>query len=136
MTQPPAEHPQPFKNALPALLLIAFIFLLIFLCRVIFSPLLPSIQAEMGFSHSQAGRLFFFLALGGSLGLLSNGWVCRVIIHRRTIALSAVLSGSALLITSQSHGYVSLAAGMTATGWASGLYLPSGLATVTSVAWR
>lgn len=134
MTQPPAEGSQPFKKALSALFLIAFVFLLIFLCRVIFSPLLPSIQAEMGFSHSQAGRLFFFLAVGGGMGLLSNGFVSRVLIHRQTIALSVFLSGSALLVTSQSPGYVALTACMVITGWASGLYLPSGLATVTSVA--
>jgi len=134
MTQPPVEASQPFRKALPTLFMIAFVFLVIFLCRVIFSPLMPSIQAEMGFSHSQAGRLFFFLAVGGGMGLLSNGFVSRVLIHRQTIALSVFLSGSALFVTSQSPGYVSLAACMVITGWASGLYLPSGLATITSIA--
>ncbi len=37
-----------------------------------FFPLLPSIQAEMHFSHSQAGHLFFFIALGGSLARISH----------------------------------------------------------------
>jgi len=134
MLQPSTEHSLPFRKALPLLFLIAFVFFLIFLCRIIFSPLLPSIQLEMGFSHSQAGRLFFFLALGGGLGLLSNGFVSRVLVHRQTIALSVFLSGSALLITSQSRGYMWLAACMVVTGWASGLYLPSGLATITSIA--
>jgi NNP family nitrate/nitrite transporter-like MFS transporter len=134
MPQPPVDHFLPFKKALPLLVFIAFVFLLIFLCRVMFSPLLPSIQLEMGFSHSQAGRLFLFLAIGGGMGLLSNGFVSRVLVHRQTIALSVLLSGAALLITSQSQGYLWLAAGMAVTGWASGLYLPSGLATITSIA--
>jgi len=133
MTQPPAELSLPFRKTLPPLFFIAFIFLVLFLCRVIFSPLLPSIQLEMGFSHSQAGRLFLFLAVGSGLGLLSNGFISRILIHRRTIALSVLLSGLALLITSQSKGYVSLGLCMLLTGWASGLYLPSGLATITSI---
>ena len=51
MLQPSTEHSLPFRKALPLLFLIAFVFFLIFLCRIIFSPLLPSIQLEMGFSH-------------------------------------------------------------------------------------
>lgn len=133
MTLPPAELSLPFRKTLPPLFIIAFVFLVIFLCRVIFSPLLPSIQAEMGFSHSQAGQLFFFLAVGGGLGLLSNGFISRILIHRRTIALSVFFCGLSLFITCQSKGYGSLAFGMLLTGWASGLYLPSGLATITSI---
>ena len=133
MEQPPAQQLQSFRKNLPSLFFIAYVFLLIFLCRIIFSPLLPSIQAEMHFSHTQAGHLFFFIALGGSLGLLSNGYISRVIIHRRTMALSVLFSGLALLITSQSHNYNALAASLIVTGWASGLYLPSGLTTITSI---
>jgi len=133
MTQPPAKALEPFRNNLPTLFFIAYVFLLIFLCRVIFSPLLPSIQTEMHFNHSQAGRLFFFIALGGSLGLLSNGFISRVLIHRRTIAVSLLFSGLAMFITSQSRTYNSLAFSMVITGWASGIYLPSGLTTITSM---
>jgi NNP family nitrate/nitrite transporter-like MFS transporter len=134
MMRASAQQIQPFKKNLPALLFIAYVFLMIFLCRVVFSPLMPSIQAEMDFSHSQAGRLFFFLALGSSMGLISNGFISRALIHRRTIALALLLSGLALIITSQSRGYSSLAVSMVVTGWASGLYLPSGVTTITSIA--
>lgn len=134
MTQHHAELPQPFRKILPALSVIAYVFLLIFLCRVIFSPLLPSLQAEMNFTHSQAGRLFFFMAIGGSLGLLTNGFISSILIHRRTMNLSVLLCGLALIATSQCNTYPFLATGLVITGWASGLYLPSGLATITSIA--
>jgi NNP family nitrate/nitrite transporter-like MFS transporter len=133
MTQAPAQQFQSFLKNLPALFFIAYVFLLIFLCRVIFSPLLPSIQAELNFTHSQAGRLFFFIAVGGSLGLISNGFISKVLIHRRTIAASLLFSGLAMLITSQSRTYNVLAFSLVITGWASGLYLPSGLTTITSM---
>ncbi len=127
------QERQPFRHNLPALFLIAYVFLLIFLSRVIFSPLMPGIQAEMNFTYSQAGRLFFFIALGGSMGLLSNGFISRVLIHRRTISVSLLFSGIAMLITAQSRTYTSLAFSIALVGWASGIYLPSGLATITSM---
>ena len=133
MIQLPVQKSKPLRKNLSSLFVIAYIFLLIFLCRVIFSPLMPGIEAEMNLTHSQAGSLFFFLALGGSLGLFSNGFISRWLIHRRTIALSIFLSGTAMLITSQSAGYISLSVCLVATGWASGLYLPSGVTTITSI---
>ncbi len=71
--------------------------------------------------------------MGGSLGLLSNGFISRVLNHRRTIAVSLLFSGLAMLITSLSRTYTFLAVSMVITGWASGLYLPSGLTTITSM---
>jgi NNP family nitrate/nitrite transporter-like MFS transporter len=133
MIQPPVQEPLPFRKNLSSLFVIAYIFLMIFLCRVIFSPLMPGIEAEMNLTHSQAGRLFFFLALGGSLGLFSNGFISRRLIHRRTITLSILFSGTAMLITSQSSGYTSLSACLVVTGWASGIYLPSGVTTIISI---
>ena len=43
---------------------LAAIFLLNFIARIIFSPLLPTMERELAISHKQAG-LLFFLDLGG-----------------------------------------------------------------------
>lgn len=98
-----------------------------------FAPLMPVIQDEMGFTHAGAGQLFLALGIGNGVGLLLSGFVSREVDHRRTVALSSMLVGICVLIVTQTVGYGSLMAAMLALGMAVGLYLPSGMATLTSL---
>ncbi|HTU01977.1 MAG TPA: hypothetical protein VMG58_09185 [Candidatus Sulfotelmatobacter sp.] len=54
---------------LPSLLFLTSIFYVNFVGRMIFGPLLPVIEGEMGLGYGAAGSLFFFLAIGYSGGL-------------------------------------------------------------------
>ncbi len=134
MNQPLNDGPAgAFVQALPGLLLVSCIFLLNFLSRVVLSPLMPAMEQSMGFSHAEAGRTFLFMAVGVAGGLLLNGHVSRRLTHRLTIVVSAVALGLLLILASLSPDLGVLQATVGLYGLGAGLYLPSGIATVTSL---
>ncbi len=53
------------------LILLAFIFYLNFLSRIIVSPLLPEIKEELAISAAQASGFFLFLSFGYFTALLA-----------------------------------------------------------------
>lgn len=124
---------QPFRTALPAVLLVAAIFFLNFLCRVVMAPLMPVVQQDLGFTHAGAGHLFLALAGGNATGLLLSGFVSRATNHRKTVGISAIMIGTMALAVPMAGTYTVLLAGMFGLGIAAGLYLPSGIASVTSL---
>jgi NNP family nitrate/nitrite transporter-like MFS transporter len=125
--------PKPFVAALPAVLFVTAVFFCNFLSRVVFAPLMPVIQADLGFTHAGAGHLFLALALGNGTGLLLSGFVSRTMQHRRTVGISSILVGIAAFATPFSSTYPTLMAAMFILGLAVGMYLPSGIATITSL---
>lgn len=108
-------------------------FFLNFVGRVIFAPLMPAVVADLGIAHAQAGGFFFFISAGYCAGLLGSGLVSSHWDHRRTVAASAACAGVALLGVSLAQDLLSIRAGLLFLGTAAGLYLPSGLATLTSL---
>ncbi|WP_264981568.1 MFS transporter [Pseudodesulfovibrio portus] len=123
----------PFATALPAVMLVAAIFFLNFISRVILAPLMPVVQADLGFTHAGAGYLFLSIALGNGTGLLLSGFVSRAWNHRRTVGLSAIAVGGLALITPLADSYQTLIAAVFGLGVGAGLYLPSGIAAITSL---
>jgi NNP family nitrate/nitrite transporter-like MFS transporter len=96
-----------------------------------FSPLLPILERELGLGHGEAGSLFFLTQIGYCVGLLGSGLVSWRFNHRRTILLSSVALGVVLLIVSRLTSLASLRVGLMVFGASAGLYLPSGIATLT-----
>lgn len=128
--------PKPFLAALPAVIFVAAIFHCNFLTRVIFAPLMPLIQSDLGFTHAGAGHLFLALAVGNGTGLLLSGFFSRAIDHRRTVGTSAILVGLFSMIVPSTNTYGTLLAAIYVVGVSVGIYLPSGIATVTSLVRR
>ncbi len=124
---------QPLKTVLPAVLFVTVIFFFNFLSRVILSPLMPLVQADFGLTHAGSGGLFFLLALGNSTGLVLSGLVSMHLTHRKTLALSSFCLGLAILSASFCQNLFLFRFSLLAVGFAAGLYLPSGIATVTSL---
>ncbi|MBW1800703.1 MAG: MFS transporter [Deltaproteobacteria bacterium] len=122
-----------FQDAIAIVLFFTAIFFLIMISRVVLSPLMIVVKEEMAFSHAAAGQLFFFLALGVSLGLLSNSVLSGLIMHRRVVILSTLLCGVALIIASFSRNFMSFAFTFFFVGWGGGIYSPSGIASITAV---
>jgi NNP family nitrate/nitrite transporter-like MFS transporter len=109
------------------------IFSLNFVSRIILSPLLPTIEKELGISHSQAG-LFFFLSSGGYLiGLLLSGLFTSRSTHRLAIVVSIAGIGVAMLTIAAATNLLLMRCGLIGIGFAAGLYLPSAIATITSL---
>jgi NNP family nitrate/nitrite transporter-like MFS transporter len=122
-----------FLTHVPYLLSITAIFYLTFLARIALAPLMPTIEADLGIGHGKAGSLFLTISLGFFPGLLGSGFVSSCITHRWTIILSLVIAGGSLLAVSLSQTLWSIRGGLIMVGVSSGLYLPSGIATITDV---
>jgi len=133
----PAECPErsfpPFQQALFSLIFLAAIFFLNFLSRIIISPLLPRIEHELGFGHAVSGSFFLFISSGYFIALLFSGHVSSRLNHKWTIVLSTVATGFVLIVLGNCQSLDSLRLALLALGLATGLYLPSGLASITSL---
>jgi NNP family nitrate/nitrite transporter-like MFS transporter len=112
---------------------LAGIAFLVLLSRLIFSPLLPTIEDELALTHGQSGGLFFFVSLGFSLSMLLSGFLARRLTHRWTILTSAFTIASALVALSACRGLHCMQALLILLGAGGGLYMPSAMATITSL---
>ncbi|MEN8198827.1 MAG: MFS transporter [Thermodesulfobacteriota bacterium] len=123
----------PLSSALGGILFLSGLFYLNFVSRVIFSPLLPVIEEEMGLNHTRSGSLFLFLSVGYFLSILASGFVAARLGHKRSIVLSCVGLGMVLLVLGSCSTLLGLRLGLFGIGIAAGLYFPSGLATISSL---
>jgi MFS family permease len=119
--------------AIGGLLFLTGLFFLNFTSRVIFSPLLPVIEQEMGIDHVQSGSFFLFISAGYFISILCSGFVSARINHKRTIVFSCFTLGLALVVLSRCVTLLSLQVGFFGLGLGAGLYFPSGLATISSL---
>jgi len=121
----------PFRQVVPQLVFLSSLFLLNFLSRIIFAPLLPQIEQELGFGHTVSGSFFLWISAGYFPSVLFSGFVSARITFKRTIVLSTLAAGSALVILSHCLTLNGIRAALFGLGLASGLYLPAALATIT-----
>src|SRR5512145_1212809 len=112
---------------------LVIIFLLNFTSRIILSPLLPSIERQLGISHSQSGLLFFLTSAGYLAGLLSSGLLASRTTHRLAIVVSGAGVGLAMLIVAFAANLTLMRCGLAGVGFAAGIYMPSAIATITSL---
>lgn len=127
------ENASSLRSQLGPLLFLTAIFFLNFISRIIFAPLMPSIEKDLGISHGEAGSLFLLISFGYFITLLGSGFISSRLKHRRTIIHSATLVGVALLIVSQINNLWGIRLGLLLLGMAAGIYMPSGIATLTSL---
>ncbi len=127
----------PVNSYWRAVILLTFTFFLNFLSRTVFSPLLPRIETDFSIDHLKAGYLFVFIASGYFIALWNSGAVSGRLGHKRTLILSAlgvaIFLFCAATIRSGHTTYILLAASAFGVGLAAGIYLPSGIATLTSI---
>lgn len=129
------QAPPPFYrwDPLVPILFVTLVFFLTFLARVMFSPLLPRIEEETGIGHAQAGSLFLVMSLGYFIALTSSGFVSARLLHRRTIVIAIFGTGCGLLLAALSAGFWQLSISVFILGCGAGLYLPSGITTLTNM---
>jgi NNP family nitrate/nitrite transporter-like MFS transporter len=115
------------------LLFLVGIFFLNFLSRIVLSPLLPTVEKDLKIGHEEAGSFFLLISFGYCIMLLGSSFVSSRLSHRKTIILSTVALGGALLFVGFSHQLWMVRLGLFTLGMAAGLYLPSGIATLTEL---
>jgi MFS transporter, NNP family, nitrate/nitrite transporter len=106
------------------------LFFLNFTSRVIFSPLLPVLEGEFHLDHAQSGSFFLLISAGYFISILSSGWISFRINHKKTILLSTVATGTVLCMLSFCSSLWLVRMGLLSLGLAAGLYLPSGLVSI------
>ena len=116
-----------------SLLLLACIFYLNFVSRVLLAPLLPELEVALSISHGQAGTFFLCISIGYFLTLLGSGFISARLGHKGTIVVSMLALGLSLVLVSQSASLLLLLSSFLLLGMAAGLYLPSGIATITDL---
>jgi NNP family nitrate/nitrite transporter-like MFS transporter len=122
-----------FRSQLGPLLFLTWIFFLNFTGRIIFSPLMPAIEADLGLDHAEAGSLFLLISIGYFVSLSGSGFLSSRINHRKSIIISAIAVGAALLGVASCGGLWSMRIALLLVGLSAGIYFPSGIATVTSL---
>ncbi|MDD5100076.1 MAG: MFS transporter [Syntrophales bacterium] len=120
------------KSQLFLLSLLTGLFYLNMLLRVVLSPLLPLIEKDLGLSHSGAGSFFMMIAMGYATGLFGSGFVSARLSHRWTIVIASVAGGCIFGLIAVSQALWAIRLGLVFLGVASGLYLPSGMTTITA----
>ncbi len=120
-----------FKSQFGPILILTTIFFLNFIARIIMAPLLPAIREDLALDHSGAGRFFLLLSCGYFLALLGSGFLAGRVTHRRVIVLSSAGVGLALLGIAAAPNVVGIYGGLWCLGLAAGIYLPSGIASIT-----
>jgi NNP family nitrate/nitrite transporter-like MFS transporter len=125
------DAPLAGKSQIFLLMLLTGIFLVNFLSRIVLAPLMPVIEQELHLDHAGAGGLFMLIAIGYSAGLLGSGFVSSRLTHRRTIVLAAVACGCVFLLIAASHNLWTIRLGLILLGVCTGIYLPSGITTIT-----
>jgi NNP family nitrate/nitrite transporter-like MFS transporter len=122
-----------FRNTVGSILILTSIFFLNFTSRISPAPLAPRIEMDLNLSHAETGTLFLFISIGYFVTLIGSGFVSSRLNHTRTITVSNTALGVALIGTTFCSGLWTMRMGLFAVGMAAGLYLPSAIATLTSL---
>ncbi|MHC4459548.1 MAG: MFS transporter, partial [Planctomycetota bacterium] len=122
-----------FSAQLKPLLVLTSIFGVNFAARIIYAPLMPEIEKDLNISHAEAGSLFLLISIGYFISLTGSGWLAARLTHRKTITLSSMALGLALIGTAFSNSLWTIRLSLLILGMAAGLYLPSGIATLMEI---
>jgi NNP family nitrate/nitrite transporter-like MFS transporter len=122
--------PESFRRSLRIILFVAWLFYLTFVGRIIFGPLMPNIERDLGISHSQAGTLFLMISLGVFCGQLGSGFFSSRINHRGTLTASALIIGVSMVLFYFADSILIVRILMFFAGVAGGLHIPSAIATI------
>jgi len=103
-----------------------------FLARIALAPLLPVIENDLGLGHAGVGSFFMLMAIGYAVGLFASGYLSSRLTFRQTIALAAVAIGCAFFLVAASRTLWAIRIGIFLTGIPAGIYLPTGITTITA----
>jgi NNP family nitrate/nitrite transporter-like MFS transporter len=124
--------PETFQDKFGVTLFLAWLFYLGFVSRILFAPLMPAIERDLGIGHGRAGGLFLLISVGYLLAPACSGLISSRFEHRGTLTFSAWLVGLALLAFSQADSLAAMGLLLLLIGFAGSLHLPSAIATITA----
>ncbi|MFP4232376.1 MAG: MFS transporter [Spirochaetaceae bacterium] len=113
--------------------LLVWVFFMTFIGRTILSPLLLPIERDLEISHAEGGSFFLVISLGLMLTMLFSGFISQRLEHHSTIAVAGWITGLSLLLLGLVDSLFWFRVGLFFLGAGAGLYLPSGVTTLTDV---
>ena len=125
------ENGSALRSQLAPIVFLTALFFLNFTARIILSPLIPTIEKDMGLGHGEMGSFFLLITIGYFVSLVGSGFISSRISHRLTIIVSAVAIGLVLFSVYFAETAWGISACMLVLGLVTGIYLPSGIATIT-----
>ncbi|WP_308776923.1 MFS transporter [uncultured Bilophila sp.] len=130
---PPKDTPMPFRTALPWTGFVALLFLLNYMSRSTLTPLLVSIEQDLGIGHAQATSLLLMQSAGFSSALAVSGFLLSRFKPRQIATVPLAAAGCMLLLMPlvQTLGQARLV--FVAFGLGVGFYFPAGMATLSSL---
>ena len=136
MTGTTSQQPEqelPFIRALPWVMLVSSMFLLTYLDRAMFGPLLPNLEEEFSISHAESTSFLFYMSLGYSVSVLLSGFSAAKIRPRIMVGVSMLLCGFVMLALASTTNLALLTVLFVALGVAAGQYFNGGLSTMRSL---
>jgi NNP family nitrate/nitrite transporter-like MFS transporter len=124
--------PESFRDKMGIPIILAWLFYLGFVGRVLFAPLMPEIEKDLGISHGEAGSMFLMMSLGYLLAPICSGLISSRIDHLGTLKVSAWLVGIALIPFSFVDNLLGIGFLLMVVGFAGSIHLPSAIATITA----
>ena len=98
------------------------------IARAVFSPIMPSVQEDLGISLATAGSLFLLVNVAFAASMLGSGLLSSRVGHGMTVVASLALVAAGLLVSAVATGIVMVSSGMICIGLGAGIYPASGLA--------
>ncbi len=124
--------PESFSEKIGLTVFLACLFYIGFVSRILFAPLMPEIEKDLGLNHAEAGTLFFMMSLGYLLAPICSGFISSRINHLGTLKVSALLVGAALIPCSFVNSMWQLSVLLLLVGFAGSIHLPSAITTITA----
>lgn len=122
-----------FRSQLGPLILLTALFFVNFISRIVSAPLTPTIETELGLDHADTGSLFLVISMGYFISLIGSGFVSSRYTHKATILISTFTVSVALFGVTLCSGLWDLRMTLLLLGLGAGLYLPSGISTLTAL---
>ena len=123
--------PETFREKMGLVFSIAWLFYLGFVTRMMFAPLMPAMEQDLGFTHFQAGSLFLMMSIGYMLAPLCSGILSSKFNHKGALNISAWSIGLILLPFGVVESLWGIRILLMIIGLAAGIHLPSAIAVIT-----
>lgn len=127
------EPPFLFRGALPWTAFVAVLFWLNYSARAMLSPLLVSVEADLGVGHAAATSLLFMQSLGFCVAQFSCGFLLSRIRPFRMTGGSVLASGLVLIAMLTVHSLSRGRLMFMLFGFTAGFYFPAAMATLSSL---
>lgn len=124
--------PESFYDKIGITVFLAWLFYLGFVGRVLFAPLMPEIEQDLGINHGEAGTMFLLMSCGYVLAPICSGLISSRINHLGALKASAWLVGLALIPFSFVENLLAIGFLLMVVGFAGSIHLPSAIATITA----